>query len=306
MASGLLALGISTSASASDGLKVVASIKPLHALVAAVMDGVGTPSLLLRNPASAHHFSLRPSEARLLQNADLVFWIGPSLETPLQKILDAVAPQAQSEVMMQTKGLTLLAMGIAKHAKHAKHDDHAAHDEHAMNPHIWLDPVNAQIMLRHIAAVLAEADPVNAAIYKSNAGATALQLAALSDRLADQLAPYKNEGHGGKGFLVLHDAHVYFETRFGLRTHAAITSEPDIAPGASQIRRLRTMLDKENIRCIFDEPDHGASAINLIVRDRDVAIVTLDPLGNSLQDSPSFYLDLLENYGTAMQKCLSH
>ncbi len=164
LASGLLALGISTSASASDGLKVVASIKPLHALVAAVMDGVGTPSLLLRNPASAHHFSLRPSEARLLQNADLVFWIGPSLETPLQKILDAVAPQAQSEVMMQTKGLTLLAMGIAKH------DDHAAHDEHAMNPHIWLDPVNAQIMLRHIAAVLAEADPVNAAIYKSNAG----------------------------------------------------------------------------------------------------------------------------------------
>ena len=76
--------------------RVVASIKPIHALVAGVMRGVAAPELLLDDQQSPHHFALKPSQARLLQQADMVFWVDQSLETPMAKLLSNLAPQAQN------------------------------------------------------------------------------------------------------------------------------------------------------------------------------------------------------------------
>ena len=291
-------------------ISVVASIKPIHSLVAAVMGDIGTPHLLLEAPTSAHHFTLKPSQARSLQAADIVFWVGPTMEQPLTKALATLAPQAQTLPLIESAGLVLInfdevAPAHEKHdhekhglEKHDKHDEHAKHDDHLINPHIWLDPQNAKIMLGVIAARLAKADPENASTYAANADLMAARLATLETDITSQLASYS-----AARFLVLHDAHVYFERRFGLRNYGAITTEPDVMPTASRVKALRDELREHHFDCIFTEPFLGQKAVALIAEGSKVSIGTLDPIASNLPAGAQLYPDLLISYAKALQSC---
>ena len=293
-------------------ISVVASIKPIHSLVAAVMGDIGTPHLLLEAPSSAHHFTLKPSQARSLQAADIVFWVGPTMEQPLTKALATLAPQAQTLPLIESAGLVLInfdkvtpAHEKHDHEKHdhekhdhEKHDEHAKHDDHLINPHIWLDPQNAKIMLGAIAARLAKADPENASTYAANADSMAARLAILETDITSQLASYS-----AAKFLVLHDAHVYFERRFGLRNYGAITTEPDVMPTASRVKALRDELREHRFECIFTEPFLGQKAVALIAEGSKVSIGTLDPIASNLPAGAQLYPDLLMSYAKALQSC---
>ena len=286
-------------------ISVVASIKPIHSLVAAVMGGIGTPHLLLEAPSSAHHFTLKPSQARSLQAADIVFWVGPTMEQPLTKALATLAPQAQTLPLIESAGLVLInfdkvtpAHEKHDHEKHDKHDEHAKHDDHLINPHIWLDPQNAKIMLGVIAARLAKADPENASTYAANADSMAARLATLETDITSQLASYS-----AAKFLVLHDAHVYFERRFGLRNYGAITTEPDVMPTASRVKALRDELREHRFDCIFTEPFLGQKAVALIAEGSKVSIGTLDPIASNLPAGAQLYPNLLMSYAKALQSC---
>ena len=302
-------------------LSIVASIKPVHALVAGVMGDLGTPHLLLAAPTSAHHFTLKPSQARALQNADIVFWIGPGMEQPLTKALATLAADAQSVALDDSAGLVLFDFdddghddrgtkdkydGHDDHDGHDGHDDHGTKDKHnghgghGINPHIWLDPFNAQIMLGVIADHLGKADPVNARAYQANADAMRQTFAQLQIDIARQLAPFAESE-----FLVLHDAHIYFERRFGMRAHAAITTEPDMMPTAAKIKKLRRDLESHPMDCIFGEPFLGQKAVRLIAEGSDIRIGQLDPLGSQLPAGASLYADLLKSYAAAFKGCLA-
>ena len=308
---GLLLIGVHSTAMASQRpLSVVASIKPIYSLVAAVMGDIGTPELLLKAPSSAHHFTLKPSQARILQAADIVFWVGPTMEQPLTKALATLAPHAQTTPLINASGLMLLEFnndapahqkpGLEQRDDHDRHEKHGDHDGHMINPHIWLDPQNARVMLRLISSRLGKADPENAEIYAANAVRMATRLAGLQAEIARQLAPYS-----AARFLVLHDAHSYFERRFGLRNHGAITSEPDVMPTASRIKALRSELGTHQIDCIFAEPLLGQKAVDLIAEGSKVRIGRLDPVASNLPAGVELYPDLLQSYATAMQACFS-
>ena len=281
-------------------LSIVASIKPVHALVAGVMGDLGTPHLLLAAPTSAHHFTLKPSQARALQNADIVFWIGPGMEQPLTKVLATLAADAQSVALDDSAGLVLFDFDDDGHDDHGTKDKHDGHGGHGINPHIWLDPFNAQIMLGVIADHLGKADPVNARAYQANADAMRQTFAQLQIDIARQLAPFAESE-----FLVLHDAHIYFERRFGMRAHAAITTEPDVMPTAAKIKKLRRDLESHPIDCIFGEPFLGQKAVRLIAEGSDIRIGQLDPLGSQLPAGASLYADLLKSYAAAFKACLA-
>lgn len=281
-------------------LSIVASIKPVHALVSGVMGDLGTPHLLLAAPTSAHHFTLKPSQARALQNADIVFWIGPGMEQPLTKALATLAADAQSVALDDSAGLVLFDFDDDGHDDHGTKDGHDGHGGHGINPHIWLDPFNAQIMLGVIADHLGKADPVNARAYQANADAMRQTFAQLQIDIARQLAPFAESE-----FLVLHDAHIYFERRFGMRAHAAITTEPDVMPTAAKIKKLRHDLESHPIDCIFGEPFLGQKAVRLIAEGSDIRIGQLDPLGSQLPAGASLYADLLKSYAAAFKACLA-
>jgi len=197
---------------AAAEITVVASIKPVHALTAAVMQGAGTPHLIVQGGASPHAMSLKPSDARALQGADVVVWVGEGLEPFLEAPLETLAGGAAVVELAEAPGLTRLPYreGGAWEA-HTDHEEEEAHaDEHGhdhdhghegIDMHLWLDPANAKAMVAAIAAALTAADPDNAALYRANAEATAQKLGALAQEIAADLGAVKDVP-----FVVFHDA----------------------------------------------------------------------------------------------------
>lgn len=188
------------------GPKVVVTLKPVHGLVSGVMAGIGQPHLLLAAEADPHSHAMRPSEARALAAADAVFWIGPALEGYLQKPLASLAAKARVVALSDSPGVILLPAregGIWQ-----EDQDHGQH-EHSRDPHIWLDPRNAQAMVDHVVTVLAQLDPGNDGAYRRNGVRVVAGLVALEAEIARQLASVR-----ALPYMVLHDAYQYFEARF--------------------------------------------------------------------------------------------
>ena len=248
---------------------VVTSIKPVHSLVSAVMDGVAAPTLLVRGAGSAHTYSLRPSDARALEEAPLVFWVGPGLETFLRGPLDTLASGARVVALADAPELELLEFrdggpfeghGDAEEGHEHTHEHAHEHDEspdhghdhahaHGNDLHVWLDTVNARALVAEIAARLSETDPANAERYRENALAYSAKLDTLTKEIAQQLASVQD-----KPAIVFHDAYQYFERRFGINVVGSITVSPDVMPGAQRVSEIRAKVRELGAACIFSEP----------------------------------------------------
>ncbi|MEK9745638.1 MAG: zinc ABC transporter substrate-binding protein [Candidatus Puniceispirillum sp.] len=289
---------------ADDKLRVVASIRPVAALVGAVMGDVGQPALLISDPAAAHHFTVKPSQARLLQDADLVFWIGPPMETTLGTALAGLAPDVPAVPLIDSDGLTRYPLDVTDHDNGPNHSSetaqpHHAHHDHAVNPHIWLDPRNVVILLHHVADRLAAADPAHKASYQANARNAAAEIEATIAAMRAEMAHYRNSR-----FIVLHDAHAYFERFFDVRARAAITIDPDTAPGVARVTALRQMVATAKITCIFGEAGIPDKWPQLVADGHHLSLVQLDPLGITIGDGPGFFPRLFRLYQTAYRDCL--
>ena len=271
--------------------KVVVSIFPLHAIAAGVMAGAGSPELLLDARVSPHDFALKPSQARLLQAADLVIWVGERLEFPLARSL-ANLPAARS---------LGLAAGEDTHGHNADHG-HDADRGHAAvheDPHIWLDPRAAKEIAAAIAGRLGALDPDYAARYAENAARLAVRLDALEAELADILRPAK-----GIPFIVYHDAYGPFEHRFGLENLGAVTAHPENPPSAARIRRMRDIAAEHGARCLFREPQFEPRATAAITEGNAIRIGDLDPLGVGLEPGINGYFLLLRHLARNYAACL--
>ncbi len=299
----LLCLGFACSAKSGAAPKVVASIVPVHSLVAAVLQGVTDAQLLLPGGASPHDYALRPSDMRTLHHADIVFWIGPELETALARPL-AQASNVRTEALLQVSGLTLLPLregGIWEVDLH-DHDaaEHEEHEEHAdWDAHIWLNPANAQRMVAHIATVLSTIDPAHSAQYMANANAYQARIMRLSKQLIPRLAPVKDIP-----YIVFHDAYHYFEQYFDLQPAGSITLHPDRQAGARRVQEIRARIENNKIRCVFSEPQFQPALVQTLIVNSTVRSATLDPLGAKLTPGPDAYLNLLDQLAQSLNDCL--
>ena len=286
---------------------VVASTKPLHSLVSAVMGDVATPGLIVKGSASPHNYSLRPSDAAALESADIVFWTGHGMELFLADALDTLSTNARVVELAEAPGIALLpvreggAFEAHSHGDDHDHDhDHShdhGHDEGDM--HFWLDPENAKLMVTEIAAVLGEADPDNAATYQANAEAELVRLDALTAELGETLAAVE-----GKPFIVFHDAYQYFETRFGLDVAGTVTVSPEAMPGAARIDELRAKVAELGATCVFAEPNFEPAIVRTIVEGTEAKAGVLDPEGAALTEGPDLYPELLRGLANGLVDCL--
>lgn len=290
---------------------VVASIKPVHSLVSAVMQGVGQPTLIVDGAGSPHTYALKPSQAAALSRADVVFWIGQELEAFLEKPVHAISHRAMSVELMDSPGLVKLTPreGGAfeahdhdgDHAKDHDHDKDHDKDRHdAVDPHVWLDPVNAKAAVAAISDALAKADPGNAQVYAANAAAAVAGLGALADEIAATLAPVE-----GRRFMVFHDAYQYFEARFGMPATGALTVSPDVMPGASRLMEIRERLKKLEAACVFAEPQFPPKLIAVAIEGTSARSGVIDPLGAALDPGPDLYGTLIRNMAASIRGCLS-
>ena len=311
-----------STAVATADVKVVASIKPVHSLVASVMQGVSQPSLLVKGAGSPHTYSLKPSQAKELQAADIVFWMSHDLEAFLENSIESIAKNAKAVSLMDSHGLMKLNFreggafdahdhghddhGDDKHDDHGhdKHDDHGddKHDDHGhdeVDPHVWLDPQNAKSLVHEIEEHLAEIDPSNAVKYAANAKAVMKKLDALTKEIEADLKPIRD-----RGYVVFHDAYQYFEKRFGVSAVGSITVSPEVLPGAERVSELRDKVKSLNASCVFSEPQFEPKLVKTITENTDAGSGVLDPLGANIKDGPELYFTLIRNMAKSLKDCL--
>ena len=298
----LVAACLATAAADSE-VRVVASIKPVHSLVAAVMAGAGSPELIITGTTSPHAFSLRPSDARNIQNAQIIFMVGDALETSLAASIETLGRDARVVRLFEIDGLVRLPLrsGVTfEEHDHKGEGDYEAREGEWLDMHIWLDPVNARTMVRAIADTLSAADAANAATYAANADAESGRLDALLDRIDADVRSVR-----GRPFIVLHDAFHYFENRFGLIAAGAVRVSPDRPPGVRRITALRELVSDLEVVCVLAEPQFESRLANVITEGTSARLGTVDPLGAALDSGPDLYFTLLNDMATSFRDCLA-
>ena len=348
---------------ANADLKVVASIKPIHSLASYLMDGIGKPDLIVDGYSSPHGFALKPSHAKMLQEADIIFYVGEDLENFLEKPLKSIAKKAEKIELMEIKGLNKLKFrernifdGHDDHGhdedghkeddhddehkheedghkeddhdddhKHEEdghkeddHDDHKHeedghkeddHDDHGhdedgheghahgeYDPHIWLDPENAKVILNEMVEHLIENDEKNASTYKKNLKNAEKDL----DKLVKKVKSDLNKDFKS---IVFHDAYQYFEERFNINVMGAFTVNTDVMPGAEQLAEIREIIEHDKVSCIFSEPQFNPDIINAVAKDMNIKTGVLDPLGATLEPGKDLYFDLIKNMSKSFKGC---
>jgi len=306
---------------ANAEIKVVTSIKPIHSLASYLMDGVAKPDLIVDGYASPHGFALKPTHAKMLQEADLVFWVGEDLENFLEKPLKSIAKKAEKIELMEIKGLTKLKFRERnifdehghkedehghkedehghKEDEHGHKEDEHGHDEHAHgehDPHIWLDPMNAKVILSEMAEHLIENDSKNEAKYKANLEKAHKDLDKLTKKVKSEL---------NKDFksIVFHDAYQYFEKRFDINVLGAFTVNTDVMPGAEQLAEIREVIEHDKVSCVFSEPQFNPDIIKAVAKDTNIATGVIDPLGATLNPGKDLYFDLIGNMSKSFKGC---
>ena len=310
-------------------IKVVTSIKPIHSLASYVMDGVGKPDIIVDGYNSPHNFSLKPSHAKMIEKANLIIWVGEDLETFLEKPLKTISKDAVNVEIMGLKGVKKLKFreknifeshddhghdhkehghdehkehGHDEHKEHGhkekKHNDHGheghAHGEH--DPHVWLDPMNAKVIVKEIENQLVRLDPNNASKYKANSKKAQSELDNLTKNIKKDLKKDLR-------FVVFHDAYQYFENRFGIKVLGALTVNPDILPGAEQLSEIREVIEHEKVNCLFSEPQFNPAIIKSIAKDTKIKTGVLDPLGATLNKGKGMYSELLQSMYASFKGC---
>ncbi len=289
------------SASEPKPLKVVATIRPLHGLVAGVMAGVGTPSLLVDGYQSPHHFTLTPSAARRLEHADVVVLIG-DLMPALANAIGSLSAHAYIVDLSRAPGLRRLPVrdhhGVG--ANHVTHDHDIASRAGALDPHTWLDPINAKAMVSAISEALGKRDPEHAATYSSAAAEMAARLDRLTDEITSALRPHRD-----RKFMVSHDSFQYFEARFSLTGLGAIAPGPETRPGAAHLRRVEKQLAAATRPCLLTEPGAQPELTAMLAHKSGARTIEIDPLGRAVSAGPDHYFAMMRSIATAMTVCFS-
>lgn len=296
--------GVPGSAAADSG-EVVVTVKPIHSLVARVMEGVGSPLLLVEGKASPHSFSLRPSQVQAVDEAAVFIRVAERLETFTGKIVRSLPDSVRLVTLVDAPGVKLLEQrqsGTFERHDHAEigGEQGAVEDHGSADSHIWLDPDNAKAVGSYIAEVLGERFPESAARFKSNAEHLNADIDALTKELAATTQPLQ-----GKPFVVFHDAYQYFDRRFDLDAVGSITVSPDVQPSARRLIDLRQKIRELKALCVFAEPLFQPRLVAVLTEDTDARAGTLDPEGLGLEPGPQLYFTLMRNLAGSLKSCLA-
>ena len=310
-----LFLSFNSHADVKTDIKVVTTIKPLHSLISRIMETRGEPQLIIEGTNNPHTFVFKPSHAKMIEEADIVFWIGEDLEAFMEKPLNSLAKNAKKIAFMDSDSIEKLKFREVNifddHDDHGHHDDdhdghEDEHDDHAghhdghnhgeFDAHIWLDPENAKEMVKIIRDELIKIDPEGQRQYSVNAAGATLELDNLINSVEKELSK-------DISYIVFHDAYQYFETRFGVKSAGALTLNPDVLPGAKQIADIQDLINYKCIKCIFSEPQFNPKIIETLGNDMNISTGVMDPLGAYIEAGPLMYSELINEIANSIKNC---
>jgi zinc transport system substrate-binding protein len=303
---------------ASETTGVVSTIQPINSLVNAVVGNTGKTILLIPTEASPHDYKLKPSDTKILQNANIIFFVSEHLEASATKIFENLPKNIKTINLMEDTGIQHLAIrdneAWERHDHHHGHSDHDGHDDHDKHSkkhddhddhekeddvHIWLSPDNAVKIIKKINKELSLFFPENAKTYSQNANQMIKRINQIKDELKNELSAIKD-----KPYVVFHDAYQYFETSFDLNAVGSVALEGDIASSPKQISFIKDKIVKLKASCVFQEPQFDSKLVKIVVEGTNAKIGTLDPLGVNIKSGENFYLQLLKNMAKSLKDCL--
>ena len=287
-------------------LEVLTTIKPLGFIAAAITEGVSEPKVLLPTGASPHDYSLRPSDMRSINEADLVVWVGPELESFMAKPL-AKHPHALTLTLVPGMPLFNYATQASQDDHDHEHeahehgdqdDGHEGHHHEGVDPHLWLGPAQAKAIATAIATELGKQDPANQARYAANLAAFKGKVDARDKVIAEQMKVV-NE----KGYFVFHEAYGYWERHYGMSSRGHFTVSPERRPGAKTLVEIRKVLEEKQASCIYAEPQFSPAVIESVARNTGARVLLLDEVGEQVPLGPDAYLQFMQQLAEAFAQC---
>ena len=312
----ILALFIFTGVNvfATETTGVISTIQPINSLVSAIIGNTGKSITIIPSEQSPHDFKLKPSDVKVLQNGNIIFYVSNHLESSITKVLKNLPKNIKLINLMEESGVNHLAIrdndAWERHDHHG-HDDHDVHDKHGKkhddhddhekedDVHVWLSPDNAIKIVQKVNKVLSLYFPENSKIYNDNTTKFIDKIRNLKMELVKELLPIKN-----KPYIVFHDAYQYFEKTFELNAVGSVALEGDIASSPKQISIIKDKIVKSKASCVFQEPQFDSKLVKIVVEGTDAKIGTLDPLGVNISENKDFYLQLLTNMTKSLKECL--
>jgi len=274
---------------------VVVSIKPIHSIVSALMEGVSRPQLLLESSDSAHTFHLKPSQLNLLSNADLVITIGDGFETGLKKTLGNIKVGSHI-IVSEIDGLHLFYFRNPDTNEVDKNEEH----EHAGNDlHLWLDIDNMQKTAQYINEQLIKIDPNNRITYEANLIKIQSKLNKLKSELQQQLAPFSLER-----FAIFSDTLQYFEKSFQFQKPVIITPYHGARLSIYRTLEARKKMKDLKIKCLLYGPENTSKKVNVLSEGLPIKALRIDILGAKLNAGSDQYFNLMKGLSSQMVECL--
>ncbi|MFW2331542.1 MAG: zinc ABC transporter substrate-binding protein [Nitrospinota bacterium] len=311
---------------------IVATIKPLHSLVESVVGDSGKVELLLQGSESPHTFQMKPSHLVMLHKGAVVFYIDKDLEFFLERVIRQLPKSVHTvEISSSLPSNQLLFNRSSnfdaqdklddkdkqhenhndkhtadkhtadKHTadKHKEEDHHHHHASGIYDSHIWLDPDNAKEIVKIVRDRLIQLFPENKKIYITNSNNVIDRIDMLDMKIKKMLSNIKD-----RRFLAFHDAYQYFERHYNLKIVATILTEPNDFISASHLSKIRMIIEKQKIKCVFHEPQFSQKLTKNVTEGLDIETMSLDPVGASIKPGRNLYFKLMEQLATNIKRCM--
>ena len=257
---------------------VAASIRPLQLIAAAITEEVSQPQLVMDGSQDPHHPSLRPSQRRAMNQADIFIWIGPQLETGMEAIIGEL--DALVMTVINLDGLTVYPLNAS------------------VDPHVWLDSNNAGIIADALAANLIELDHENEARYLQNLARFRSGLKSLENELRKTVDP-----DSFPAFAVYHNGYQYFEKQLGLFHLTSFTDNEEIQPGIRRVMEIKSQLNARNVNCIVVDPAVNSGNLqNQLERD-NLRFISVDVLAHDIPLSGDGYFQFMQKLAANFASC---
>ena len=271
---------------------VVASIKPVELLVRAVAGDDVNVTTLVPPGSSPHSYNMKPSERRALEEADVIFGVGPEIETFLSRMLNGADFRDRTVAFMPGDG-------IADPVEDDHHDHHGHDHSGGEDPHVWLDPVLALDMAKDIRDALAAIDGVDVDALNTNIARFEHDLSTTEQGIIKDLAPARDID-----LFTYHDAFSRYAGHYGLKLAGVMTLNPELSPGARHIGEVQAKLKAANQPCLLTEPQFDRQWWRSITEGLNVTFTTWDPLATDIPAGPDGYIQFQRSIADAVLTCL--
>lgn len=287
----LVLLAMSLPAQA-DQPHIVTSIHPLALVVKEIVRDDARVSTLVPADISPHHYSMRPSERRRLQQAERFVWLGPALEPFLAGPLDDPGLQRKS-----------LALDDAEHTPEQDHgthdhDNHHSHGPGQRDPHVWLNPDIVRSMLPTLVDSLSRLEGLDRSRLEANRRDFLDRLASTEKAIRERIS-----GLPTMDVFTYHGAFDYFAAHFDVRIAGTLTVNPERNPGARHLAELQEKLRTAESPCLMTEPQFGTDWWEGLNIGQPVGVSHWDPLGAEVGIRPGGYTRFLGQLADALASC---